>query len=57
MQGKYDEATKKALESGDQAACYHMAKVCEAEKDYEKAVNFYTKARAFSSAIRIAKVS
>lgn len=56
MQGRIDEAAKKAQDTGDQAACYHMAKVYEAEKEYEKAVNFYTKARAFSSAIRIAKV-
>ena len=51
------KAAKKAQETGDQAACYHMARVFEAEKEYERAVNFYTKARAFSSAIRIAKVA
>lgn len=44
------------METGDQAACFHMARVFENAGDFEKAVNFYTKARAFSSAIRIAKV-
>ena len=45
-----------ATESGDKAACYHLARTYEASSEYEKAVIFYTKAHALSSAIRLAKV-
>ncbi|VDN34770.1 unnamed protein product, partial [Cylicostephanus goldi] len=54
-QGKLEEAANLALESKDKAACYHVARIFEAEGDYSKAVDFYTKAHAYNSAIRLVK--
>ncbi|VDN31760.1 unnamed protein product [Cylicostephanus goldi] len=54
-QGKLEEAANLAIESKDKAACYHVARIFEAEGDYSKAVDFYTKAHAYNSAIRLVK--
>ncbi|VDM74246.1 unnamed protein product, partial [Strongylus vulgaris] len=43
------------MESKDKAACYHIARIFEAEGDYSRAVDFYTKAHAYNSAIRLVK--
>ncbi|CAD6192417.1 unnamed protein product [Caenorhabditis auriculariae] len=48
-------AAQIALESADKAACFRMGRLYEAENDIQKAVLFYTKARALSSAIRLAR--
>ncbi|KAK6014197.1 tetratricopeptide repeat protein [Ostertagia ostertagi] len=54
-QGKLDEAANLALESNDRAACFHLARIYEAEENYTKAVDFYTRAHAYNSAIRLVK--
>ncbi|KIH67333.1 tetratricopeptide repeat protein [Ancylostoma duodenale] len=54
-QGKLEEASHLALESKDRAACYHLARIYEAEGNFSKAVDFYTKAHAYNSAIRLVK--
>ncbi|VDO26401.1 unnamed protein product [Haemonchus placei] len=54
-QGKVDEAASLALESNDRAACFHLARIYEAEENYSKAVDFYTRAHAYNSAIRLVK--
>ncbi|CAB3396663.1 unnamed protein product [Caenorhabditis bovis] len=54
-QGKVDEAAKIAEESKDKAACYLIGRLYESNGDIPNAVQFYTKARAVSSAIRLAR--
>ncbi|KAK6735116.1 hypothetical protein RB195_018357 [Necator americanus] len=54
-QNKLEEASNIALESNHRAACYHLARIFEAEGNFSKAADFYTKAHAYSSAIRIVK--
>ncbi|VDL79072.1 unnamed protein product, partial [Nippostrongylus brasiliensis] len=54
-QGKTEEAAVLAQESNDRAACYHLARIYEAEENYAKAVDFYTRAHAYNSAIRLVK--
>ncbi|PIO56770.1 tetratricopeptide repeat protein, partial [Teladorsagia circumcincta] len=44
-----------ALESNDRAACFHLARIYEAEENFSKAVDFYTRAHAYNSAIRLVK--
>ncbi|CAJ0941152.1 unnamed protein product, partial [Mesorhabditis belari] len=55
LQGRLEEAAKVASESGDQAACYHLGRNYEAHGQFDEAVDFYGKAHAFSSAIRLAR--
>lgn len=55
IQGKTDEAARLAEESKDKAACYLIGRMYENDGDVVKAVKFFTKARALSSAIRLAK--
>ena len=50
------QAAALAEETNDRAACYKMGRFYEAQEDFQKAVTFYSKAHAYSSAIRIAKV-
>ncbi|KJH43570.1 tetratricopeptide repeat protein [Dictyocaulus viviparus] len=52
---RFFSASTIASESNDRAACYHLARVYEAEGEYSKAVDFYTKAHAYNSAIRLVK--
>ncbi len=44
-----------ANESGDRAACYHLARQYENVDDVAAAVHFFTKAAAYSNAIRLCK--
>ncbi|CAI2353945.1 unnamed protein product [Caenorhabditis sp. 36 PRJEB53466] len=55
MQGKLEEASRLAEESKDKAACYLIGRMYENDGDVTNAVKFFTKARALSSAIRLAK--
>uniref|UniRef100_A0A8R1EBN2 Intraflagellar transport protein 140 homolog n=1 Tax=Caenorhabditis japonica TaxID=281687 RepID=A0A8R1EBN2_CAEJA len=55
IQGKIEEASKLAEDSKDKAACYLIGRMYEGDGDVVKAVKFFTKARALSSAIRLAK--
>ncbi|VDN23521.1 unnamed protein product [Gongylonema pulchrum] len=50
-----DEAVEIANSSGDKAACYHLGQYFEAHGDPHAAVTFFTKARACSNALRLAK--
>lgn len=50
------QATEVANTTGDKAACYHLARHFENDGDVNSAVHFFTKAHAYSSAIRLAKV-
>ncbi|VDM52826.1 unnamed protein product [Angiostrongylus costaricensis] len=54
-QGLLDEACSIALDTNDRAACYHLARIYEVQEDYSKAVDFYTKAHAYNSSIRLVK--
>ena len=44
-------------ETGDTAACYHLARQLEAKKNVDPAIHLYTRARAYSSAVRLCKAS
>ncbi|TKR66752.1 hypothetical protein L596_022998 [Steinernema carpocapsae] len=54
-QEKVEEAAKVAEDHKDRAACYHLARHFEAHEQPQRAVEFFTKAQTFSSAIRLAK--
>uniref|UniRef100_A0A1I7TP46 ANAPC4_WD40 domain-containing protein n=1 Tax=Caenorhabditis tropicalis TaxID=1561998 RepID=A0A1I7TP46_9PELO len=55
IQDKTEEAAIIAEESKDKAACYLIGRMFERSGDVVNAVKFFTKARALSSAIRLAK--
>ncbi|VDM46423.1 unnamed protein product [Toxocara canis] len=48
-------ATEVANTTADKAACYHLGRYFENEGDMNSAVHFFTKAHAYSSAIRLAR--
>ena len=52
-----DAALELCNETGDAAACYHLARQLEAKEDFDGAIQLYTRARVFSSAVRLCKVS
>jgi intraflagellar transport protein 140 len=54
--GELELAAKIANESGDKAACYHLARQYENHDMVREAIHFYTKAHAFANAIRMCKV-
>jgi len=49
------KAAEIANESGDKAACYHVARQYENVDDVDAAIHFFSKAHAYSNAIRICK--
>ena len=53
--GQKDAALELCNETGDTAACYHLARQLEANEDFDGAIQLYTRARAFSSAMRLCK--
>uniref|UniRef100_A0A1I8C3E1 Intraflagellar transport protein n=1 Tax=Meloidogyne hapla TaxID=6305 RepID=A0A1I8C3E1_MELHA len=53
--GQFEEATLLTNQSGDRAAAFHLAMQFETQTEFTKAVQFFTQAGAFSSAIRLAK--
>ena len=55
-EGQEDAALGLCNDTGDVMACYYLAKRLEVKGDVEKAIQFYTRARAFSSAVRLCKV-
>lgn len=55
--GKEEAALELCNETGDAAACYHLARQMEAKGDVDRAIQLFTRARAFSCAVRLAKVS
>lgn len=55
--GELDVAARIANETGDRAACYHLARQYENNDMVSEAIHFYTRAHAFANAIRMCKVS
>lgn len=53
--GALDKACEIANETGDRAACYHLARQHELQEQYKEAVHFFTRAQAYSQAIRMCK--
>ncbi|XP_037936551.1 intraflagellar transport protein 140 homolog [Teleopsis dalmanni] len=53
--GKISKADTIARQSGDRAACYHLARHYENVGKFQEAIMFYTRAQTFSNAIRICK--
>ncbi|XP_013113218.2 intraflagellar transport protein 140 homolog [Stomoxys calcitrans] len=53
--GKISKADAIARQSGDRAACYHLARHYENVGKFQDAIMFYTRAQTFSNAIRICK--
>ncbi|XP_075159141.1 intraflagellar transport protein rempA [Haematobia irritans] len=53
--GKISKADVIARQSGDRAACYHLARHYENVGKFQDAIMFYTRAQTFSNAIRICK--
>ncbi|CBY35545.1 unnamed protein product [Oikopleura dioica] len=51
----FNEADKLANETGDSAACLHMARHHELAGDVKQAIHFYTRAGAYNNVIRICK--
>lgn len=43
-------------ETDDRAACYHLARQMETKGNIDHAIHLLTRARAYSSAVRICKV-
>ena len=50
-----EKAAEIANSSGDKAACYHLARQYENMDDIPSAIHFFSKAQAYSNAIRICK--
>uniref|UniRef100_H2Z485 Intraflagellar transport protein 140 homolog n=1 Tax=Ciona savignyi TaxID=51511 RepID=H2Z485_CIOSA len=53
--GNLDKAAEVANETGDRAACYHLARQFENNDEIKQAIHFFTRAMAFGNAIRICK--
>ncbi|VDK41143.1 unnamed protein product [Taenia asiatica] len=54
-EGIEEAALELCNETGDAAACYHLARQMEAKGDVDRAIQLFTRARAFSCAVRLAK--
>ena len=52
---KLDEATAVAEESGDSSACFFLARQFEHSDEVESAIHWYSKAKCFGHAVRLAK--
>ncbi|XP_023331155.1 intraflagellar transport protein 140 homolog [Eurytemora carolleeae] len=50
-----DKASEIASQTGDKAACYHLARQYENIDNINEAIHFFTRAQAYSNAIRICK--
>ena len=51
-----EQAAEICNETGDRAACYHLARQYEGNDQIREAVHFFTRAGAYGSAIRLCKV-
>ncbi|VDP24836.1 unnamed protein product [Onchocerca flexuosa] len=52
----YLQAVEIANSSDDKASCYHLGRYFETHGDPNMAVTFFTKAHAYSNALRLARV-
>ncbi|XP_033108707.1 intraflagellar transport protein 140 homolog [Anneissia japonica] len=50
-----EKASEIASQTGDRAACYHLARQYENVEDYKASIHFFTRAQAYSQAIRLCK--
>ncbi|KAK7788798.1 hypothetical protein R5R35_010909 [Gryllus longicercus] len=55
FQHDIEKAAEVASSSGDRAACYHLARHYEADGRISDAIHFFTRAEAYSNAVRICK--
>ena len=55
--GNQEKAVEICQDTGDKAACYHLARQYDSIGDIKKAIHFFSRAQAYSNAIRLAKVS
>ncbi|XP_077407490.1 intraflagellar transport protein 140 homolog isoform X1 [Vanacampus margaritifer] len=53
--GNVQKACEIAIDTGDRAASYHLARHYEGHEDIKQAVHFYTRAQAYNNAIRLCK--
>lgn len=53
--GKISKADTIARQSGDKAACYHLARHFENVGKFQEAITFYTRSQTYGNAIRICK--
>ncbi|XP_041473205.1 intraflagellar transport protein 140 homolog isoform X2 [Lytechinus variegatus] len=53
--GNIDKAAEIANETGDRAACYHLARQHENQDNIKEAIHFFTRAQSYSQAIRLCK--
>ncbi|XP_077482190.1 intraflagellar transport protein 140 homolog isoform X1 [Stigmatopora argus] len=53
--GNIQKACEIAIDTGDRAASYHLARHYESHDDTKQAVHFYTRAQAYNNAIRLCK--
>eukprot|EP00057_Strongylocentrotus_purpuratus_P021032 XP_011675506.1 PREDICTED: intraflagellar transport protein 140 homolog [Strongylocentrotus purpuratus] len=53
--GNLDKAAEIANETGDRAACYHLARQHENQDNIKESIHFFTRAQAYSQAIRLCK--
>ena len=50
------QAAEICNETGDRAACYHLARQYENTGDIQQAIHFFTRAQAYGNAIRLCRV-
>ncbi|XP_052833890.1 intraflagellar transport protein 140 homolog [Octopus bimaculoides] len=55
FQSDMEKASTICNETGDRAACYHVARQYEIQGDYQNAVNFFTRSETYGNAIRLCK--
>ncbi|KAH9375819.1 hypothetical protein HPB48_021212 [Haemaphysalis longicornis] len=53
--GNVDRACEIANETGDRAACFHLARYLENQDNVLQAVHFFARARAFGNAVRVCR--
>ncbi|XP_022095457.1 intraflagellar transport protein 140 homolog isoform X2 [Acanthaster planci] len=53
--GNLEKAAEIANDTGDKAACYHLARQYENQDNIKEAIHFFTRAQAYSQAIRLCK--
>lgn len=52
-----DKAEKICNDTGDKAASYHLARQLDSAGNIKGAIHYFSRAKAYSNAIRLAKVS
>ena len=55
--GNIDKAAEICNDTGNKAACYHLARQYDGTGDIKSAIHYFSRAQAYANAIRLAKVS